>query len=99
MEEDMETSAKSQKINMRISTDALLLLREAASLNQQDLTSFVLGAAVAQARQTMLEHRTMFLSEAEWQGLQAILEDETPVAPEIVARYAKYKRATNSKAV
>ena len=93
----MEVATKAQKINMRISNDALQQLREAASLNQQDLTSFVLGAALAQARKVMIESRTIELSQTEWQNLQAILEDETPLAPEIVARYAK-TRGKNSMA-
>ena len=88
----MEVAIKAEKINMRISRDALKQLREAASLNQQDLTSFVLGAALAQARKVMIERKTLELSEDEWQNLQAILEDETPLAPEIAARYASAKR-------
>jgi uncharacterized protein (DUF1778 family) len=89
----MEVAIKAEKINMRISRDALKQLREAASLNQQDLTSFVLGAALAQARKVMIEHKTLELSEDEWQNLQAILEDETPLAPEIAARFARAQGA------
>jgi len=89
----MEVAIKAEKINMRISRDALKQLREAASLNQQDLTSFVLGAALAQARKVMIERKTLELSEDEWQNLQAILEDETPLAPEIAARFARTQRA------
>jgi len=85
----MEVAIKAEKINMRISRDALKQLREAASLNQQDLTSFVLGAALTQARKVMIERKTLELSEDEWQNLQAILEDETPLAPEIAARFAR----------
>ena len=89
----MEVAIKAEKINMRISRDALKQLREAASLNQQDLTSFVLGAALTQARKVMIERKTLELSEGEWQNLQAILEDETPLAPEIAARFARTQRA------
>ena len=89
----MEVATKAEKINMRISRDALKQLREAASLNQQDLTSFVLGAALTQARKVMIERKTLELSEDEWQNLQAILEDETPLAPEIAARFARTQGA------
>ena len=93
----MEVAIKAEKINMRISRDALKQLREAASLNQQDLTSFVLGAALAQARKVMIERKTLELSEDEWQNLQAILEDGTPLAPEIATRYAKAHRTNTSE--
>jgi uncharacterized protein (DUF1778 family) len=42
--------AKMARINMRISQKSLDLLREAAQANEQDLTSFVLGAAMEKAR-------------------------------------------------
>lgn len=85
----METAVKAQKINMRISSVALSQLREAAAANQQDLTSFVLGAALSYARQIMIERKTLELTEAEWTSLQAILDDESPLAPEVRAKYAK----------
>src|SRR5665647_2816060 len=40
---------RSARLNMRISPDALESIREAASAQQQDVTSFVLGAAMEQA--------------------------------------------------
>ena len=42
----MSESAKSSRLNMRVSEDALETIKEAARVQQQDLTSFVLGAAM-----------------------------------------------------
>lgn len=73
----MTIVAKTEKINMRLSSEALIQLREAASLNQQDLTSFVLGAALAQARQVMIESRSIQLSPSEWHALDQLLADDS----------------------
>jgi hypothetical protein len=44
---------------MRIAPDALETIREAATLQQQDITGFVLGAAMDRARAVVLEERKL----------------------------------------
>jgi uncharacterized protein (DUF1778 family) len=73
---------RTARLNMRISPSALELLREAAELQQQDLSAFVLGAAMERARATLVEERVLRLTPHEVLQLEAALDaDESPSAP------------------
>lgn len=72
----MSESAKAERINMRISIDALTQLREAARINQQDLTSFVLGAALEKSRSLLVDSNTIYVTEAEAKWLRDFLENQ-----------------------
>jgi uncharacterized protein (DUF1778 family) len=79
----MTTDAKT-RINMRISREALDTIREAANAQQQDLTSFVLGAAMERARSVVLESRVTRLTAAEALRLDDALRREGRAIPELV---------------
>lgn len=49
----------SARVSMRIAPDALETIREAAIAQQQDITGFVLGAAMDRARAVVLEERKL----------------------------------------
>lgn len=92
----MTTPAQSQpandrtaRLNMRISPDALDTLREAAAAQQQDVTSFVLGAAMERARDVLLTDRVMRLSPAGMDQIEAALDAEPRVIPELAAAIRK----------
>ena len=76
-------SAAKTRINMRVSEDNLDLIREAADANGQDMTSFVLGAALDRARPVVLEARVTRLSASEAERLEAALDAEPRVIPEL----------------
>lgn len=48
---------RSARLNMRLTPESLQLLREASRLQAQDVTSFVLGAAIDHARRVLIAHR------------------------------------------
>jgi len=50
---------RSVRLSMRIAPDALETIREAAIAQQQDITGFVLGAAMDRARAVVLEERKL----------------------------------------
>ena len=50
---------RTARLNMRIAPDALETIREAAIAQQQDITGFVLGAAMDRARAVVLEERKL----------------------------------------
>ena len=83
----METAPqeRSSRLNMRISPDALALIREAAAAQQQDVTSFVLGAAMERAREVLMTDRVMRLSPAGMDQIEAALTEEPHVIPELAA--------------
>jgi len=74
---------RSARLNMRISPDALESIREAASAQQQDVTSFVLGAAMERARAVLVEERLLELTPTEMAQIDAALDEEPRVVPEL----------------
>lgn len=52
-----EVSRRTARLNMRLTPDALELLREVSQLQNQDLTTFVLGAAIERGQNVISQHR------------------------------------------
>jgi uncharacterized protein (DUF1778 family) len=77
-------SAAKTRINMRIDEENLALIKEAAAANGQDMTSFVLGAALDRARSVVLGARVTRLSPSEAARFEAALDAEPRVIPELV---------------
>lgn len=80
------------RINMRIDASNLDIIREAANANGQDMTSFVLGAALERARSVLLEDRVTRLSAEEAARLDMALSGDAEVHP---ALRALLRRATD----
>ena len=58
-------------------------LRDAAELQGQDLTSFVLGAALDRARSVLAEDRILRLNPAEIVQLERALDADPTVIPQL----------------
>ncbi|APH01196.1 hypothetical protein ASJ30_06260 [Janibacter indicus] len=78
-------TTKTERINVRCSEDSLKLLRDAAELQGQDLTSFIMGASLERARAVMAEERVLRLSPAELLQVESALESEAGVNPQLAA--------------
>ncbi|NUU05041.1 DUF1778 domain-containing protein [Leifsonia sp. C5G2] len=65
---------KSERINIRLSEEARDMLRHAADLQQQDLTSFILGPALDNARAILLQDALLKLSPVEVNQIERALE-------------------------
>lgn len=82
----MTTQAeKNQRLNLRISSEALAQIKDAAALSQQDVTSFLLGAALDRARGVLAEDRVLRLSQRDFAQLQATLDRQPEVNPKLAA--------------
>lgn len=79
------SEAKSARINLRLNPEALETIRAAASVQQQDLTSFVLGAAVERARAVLAEDRLLRLTPLEVNQLERVLDSEPEIIPQLKA--------------
>jgi uncharacterized protein (DUF1778 family) len=90
--------AKSERINVRLSPDAHEMLRAAASLQQQDLTSFVLGAAMERARAVLAEDRILRLTPHEVNQLEKALDSEPEVVPQLRAFLQRFSDAGSKEA-
>lgn len=88
----MTTSAKTARLNLRLAADSLDLLRRAAAEQQQDLTSFVLGAALDRARETLLEVQVLTLTAEERRRLDEVLGGDPQVVPAL-AELAAWARS------
>jgi uncharacterized protein (DUF1778 family) len=74
-------TGRSARLNMRISPEAVELIRSAAEKQQQDVTAFVLGAAMERARAILLEEQVLRLSPNAVLQLERALEsDAAPVS-------------------
>ena len=82
-------SDRSARLNMRITSEALGTLREAAAAQSQDVTSFVLGAALDRARSVLMEDLLLRLTPAEEQQIDAALDTSARVIPELAAAIRK----------
>ncbi len=82
--------SKNERLNLRLSGDALTELRRAAQNNQQDLTSFVLGAALEKARREAFFSQPLELSETDLAGLLKIMNDDSPPPQKLIELMSKY---------
>lgn len=95
----MSESAKSERLNLRASSEALETIREAARVQQQDLTSFVLGAALERARAVLAEDRLLRLTPHEVNQLEKALDAEPQVVPQLAALFRRFGAAANHDAL
>jgi uncharacterized protein (DUF1778 family) len=86
------TSSKSARIDLRTSAETKSELIEAASATGQDLSSFILDAANARARQVLLESRLIKLSDEELENLEAALDSAGEPNLALVELFRKHSR-------
>lgn len=79
------SEAKSARINLRLSPEALESIRAAARVQEQDLTSFVLGAVMERTRAVLAEDRLLRLTPHEVNQLENVLDAEPEVIPQLKA--------------
>ena len=73
------------RLNMRIAPCALDTIRRAAAAQQQDVSSFVLGAAMERARAVLVEEGALVLTAREAAQLDEVLARDPRVVPELAA--------------
>lgn len=87
-------SARSERLHMRLSPEALATIREAAAAQQQDVSAFVLGAAMEHAREILLRDRVLQLTPRELDQVNRALDAEPRVVPELAALIAAVRQDT-----
>lgn len=81
-------NSKSERLQLRCTPSTAALLREAAEAQGQDLTSFVVGAAVDRARQVVAEDRVLRLSSDDIQLLERTLTQDGAI-PQLTRLFQK----------
>lgn len=87
-------NARSERLNMRVAPEALATIREAAAAQQQDVSAFVLGAAMEHARDVLLRDRVLQLTPRELDQVDTALDAEPRVVPELAALIEAVRRDT-----
>jgi uncharacterized protein (DUF1778 family) len=85
-----EQKTKSERLNLRASADAVSTIREAAALQGQDMTSFMMGAALERARIVLAEDQLLRLSPQAVLQLERALDREPEAIPQLSALFKKY---------
>jgi|GEM_PF-693596 len=74
---------RTSRLNMRISPEALNVIKSAAERQQQDVSAFVLGAAMERARAILIEDQVLQLSPQAVLQLEKALESEPVIVPQL----------------
>ncbi len=77
----MSISTKTERIQLRISSEAKQQIIEAAETTQQDLTSFILDAATSRAREVLLERTVIKLHPDDYAQILADLDSPSKINP------------------
>ncbi|NHN56790.1 DUF1778 domain-containing protein [Calidifontibacter sp. DB0510] len=78
-------STKTDRLNLRCSAATLETLKAAAEVQDQDLTSFILGAALDRARKVLAEDHSLRLTPREVLDLERALDADPEVVPQLAA--------------
>ncbi len=76
-------SVRSERIELRTTSDVKALLQHAAALSHKNVTAFLLDAGIAAAEEAVAEQRIFRLSDAEWQAFEAILDGPATTKPRL----------------
>lgn len=77
-------TTRSTRLNMRIAPTALDEIKAAAMANQQDVSAFVLGAAMDKARSVMIEQTLITLTPLQMAQLEEALNAPAKASPALV---------------
>jgi uncharacterized protein (DUF1778 family) len=82
------SSARSHRIDIRVSAELDNIIREAAALAGQTVTGFLLDAAQDRARQVLDERRDLVMSKATFARFAEALDAPGEPVPELVDLFA-----------
>ena len=75
----MSAPSRSEKLDLRLTSDAKATLQAAAAASQRSVSEFVLESALARAAETLPDRRHFRLSPGAWAKFQAALD--APASP------------------
>lgn len=75
--------SQTERIEVRASSAAKLLLQEAARVSHKSVSEFLLDAGITAAHQAMADRRHFILSDAQWDEFQQVLERPAQTKPRL----------------
>ena len=94
---EIQESGRSARLNMRISPEALELLKAAAVKQEQDLSAFVLGTAMERARAILLEDHVLRLSPHAVLQFEKALDEDAAVVPQLAELVRRARGAGSTR--
>ena len=88
-DEKMSETLKDARWNLRVAAEANDLVRQAASVRHQNLTAFVLEAAVGEAERVLADRSSFVLGEAQWHEFVDLLDRPVRDNPGLVRLFSK----------
>lgn len=85
-------TSRSERMELRATKREKALLARAAALENMDVTSFVLRAALPEAQHVVDHHERIILDERDTDFILALLENPPPPAPELVQAFQDLQR-------
>jgi uncharacterized protein (DUF1778 family) len=67
-------AAKSEKLDLRLTSEAKRVLQSAAAASHRSVSEFVLESAMARAQETLPDRQTLGLGAEAWTAFQAALD-------------------------
>lgn len=77
----MGDTARTEKLDLRLTSHAKETLREAAAASQQSISEFVLESALARAEDALADRTRFGLDAKQWRAFQAALDAPTRRMP------------------
>lgn len=87
--EVMPETLKDTRWNLRVAPDANALVRQAASACHQNLTDFVIEAAVSEAERVLADRTRFVLDEDRWNEFVELLERPVQDNPGLAKLFAR----------
>lgn len=82
------TNIRTRRIDVRVTDAQDAVIREAAAMSGETVTSFLLGAAEARAREVLEERRHLTMSVEGFRALSESLDASGEAVPELVELFA-----------
>lgn len=79
----MSTTARSEKLDLRLTPQAKQRLYAAAQAEQRSVSEFVLQSALERAEETLAERRVFLLGPEQWKKFQAALDAPPRALPRL----------------
>ena len=86
------TPEKAERVHCRVTPQNKAILKKAAALSGQDLTSFITAATVERAIEVIEKHERIVLSQKDAEFFLATLENPPEPSDKLKAAAAEYKR-------
>ena len=75
--------ARTEKLDLRLTSEAKRRLFAAAEVSQRSVSEFVLQSALERADETLADRRVFLLDAKQWSAFQAALDAPPKIIPEL----------------